>query len=93
MWPELPVILSHKVLIYFSTQLIKSKPKQQKINQPTKQKREKKPHKQPKKHTEIKKQVEQLFCTVRNYSLFLRAFFKNFKPKQNIYSSVQIYFI
>jgi len=41
----------------------------------------------------MNEQAEQLFCTVRNYSPFLRSFFKDFKPKQNIYSSVQIYFI
>lgn len=33
----------------------------------------------------MKEQAEQLFCAVRNYSPFLRALFKDFKPKQNIY--------
>lgn len=41
----------------------------------------------------MKEQAEQLFCAVRNYSHFLRALFKDFKAKQNIYSSVQRYFI
>lgn len=41
----------------------------------------------------MKEQAEQLFCVVRNYSPFLRALFKDFKPKQNILSSVQRYFI
>lgn len=29
-------------------------------------------------HTQMNEQDEQLFCTVRNYSPFLRAFFKDF---------------
>lgn len=41
----------------------------------------------------MNEQAEQLFFTARNYCPFLRAFFKDFQPKQNIYRSVQIYFI
>lgn len=41
----------------------------------------------------MNEQAKQLFSTARKYFSFLRAFFKDFKPIQNIYLSVQVYFI
>lgn len=38
----------------------------------------------------MNEQAKQLFSTARKYFPFHRAFFKDFKPTQNIYLSVQV---